>query len=654
MDALLQELRRDPARWRSRAMFGAGVVGLSLATGLVAANVGGEEEAPCTSAPEHMAEVWSDAQREQVTASFVGTEVSYAESSAEAATSQLDAYAAEWVDLHEQACLGGTRGESSERLLDLKMSCLDGRLASMRSVIDVLSQGDDKTIRNSPRVLATLPPLPRCADTVSLEAELAPPEDPDQVPEFQRLRAELIDNNVQRNAGKYKEAAARAEELLTESREFGYAPLLVDALTEAGRVKEDLGELDRAYELLEEAYILAIETRRDRVAASASATIATVLGIRQGKWEAASPWNRTALALARRVAPDTVVEADVLSGLAEERRIQGDIEGAEKHARRAYEIALAEVGERSSKTAETARHLAYIVAQAGRPEEALTLAKLSLDVNTELHGSDHPDVAGSLAVLGILLGDLGRYQEQLETLQRSVELSTKLYGRRSRAVGSALVNMTNAARWAKRPDDARAYIEEAMDIYREIFGEDHPKMGGAHVVLADLEEETDHLDEARKHYLRGIEILKTHYGEEHPSVAGAMQNLGGIYVREDNLAGALELFEMSMKISEKVLGEDHPQTVMSRTDYASTLVELGRVDEAVPVLRTALKQRISGPEDPIGLAHTRFALAQALWAQGEKTEAMELARAAKRIYEERPELEDRRAKELRSWIASRA
>jgi len=235
-----------------------------------------------------------------------------------------------------------------------------------------------------------------------------------------------------------------------------------------------------------------------------------------------------------------------------------------------------------------------------------------------------------------------------------VDLSTKLYGRRSRAVGSALVNMSNAARWAGRYEESRVYIEEAISIYVEVFGEDHPKMGGAHVVLADLEEQTDHLPEARKHYLRGIEILEAHYGEEHPNVAGAMQNLGGVYVRENDMTGALELFHKALAIGEKVLGEDHPQTVMSRTDYGATLTQLGRAREAVPLLRTALQQRLVGPEDPVGLAHTRFALAQALWARGERVEALELARAAKRIYEERPELEDRRASELRNWLSTRA
>ena len=654
MATLLEQLRRNPGRWRSRVLLVVGVVGLSLGTGLVAASVADEDEAPCTGAPTHMAEVWSDAQRERVNASFVDTGLSYATSSADAATSQLDAYAAEWIDLHEQACLAGVRGESSARLLDLQMSCLDGRLASMRSVIDALADADEKTIRNSPRVLATLPPLPRCADAVSLQAELAPPEDPERVPEFERLRAELIDNNVQRNAGKYDAASKRAKELLAETREFGHDPLLVDALHEAGYLAEDLGELDRAYELLEEAYILAIETRRDRRAASAAATIGTVLGIRQGKWEAASPWNRTALALVRRIAPGSVEEADVLDGIAEELRIKGDLEGAERHARRAHEIAVARVGERTPKAAESARHLAFIVMQKGSPEEALPLAQLSLDVNTEVNGPEHPDVAGSLAVVGIVLGALDRNQEQLEILQRSVAISTKLYGRRSRAVASALVNMSNAARMCERYDEARSYIEEAMGIYVELFGEDHPKVGGAHVVFGDIEEVTDHLEEARKHYLRGLDIMKSHYGDEHPNVVGALQNLAAVHVREKNLPQALEVFENAAAIGGKVFGEGHPNTLTARTDYAATMLELGRSEEAVVVLRDVLKQRILGPEDPRGLVQTRFTLARALWAVNERAEALELARAATRVYDEHPEIEDATAEDLRAWLESRA
>src|SRR5690606_10269164 len=94
-------------------------------------------------------------------------------------------------------------------------------------------------------------------------------------------------------------------------------------------------------------------------------------------------------------------------------------------------------------------------------------------------------------------------------------------------------------------------------------------------------------------------------------------------------------------------------TKMSRplTNLGLTLVRQGRPRSARPLLERALALRESGDVDPLDLADTRFALAQA-WISDPtlRPQALALAQAALAAYEERGRHHPRRLARIAAWL----
>src|SRR6188508_2070861 len=115
---------------RRRAVVGAGM--LVLAGGALALR-GSDAAAPpppCQGVARGLDEVWGGARRAEVAAAFAASDRPFAGRMLAATTEALDGYGRDWAAMRVEACRA-TRvtGEQSAELLDLRMQCLDRRLA---------------------------------------------------------------------------------------------------------------------------------------------------------------------------------------------------------------------------------------------------------------------------------------------------------------------------------------------------------------------------------------------------------------------------------------------------------------------------------------------------------------------------------------------
>src|SRR5262249_14776188 len=178
--------------------------------------------------------------------------------------------------------------------------------------------------------------------------------------------------------------------------------------------------------------------------------------------------------------------------------------------------------------------------------------------------------------------------------------------------------------------------------------------------------------EARRLPERALAIrLKVHVPDG-AHVAYSRTALGWLFMAKGDPAAAVEHFRAAVQIREKALGPAHRLTLSSRGDLAAALAGVGRCAEAEPLLASALPgvEKVDGPEHPdlvlmlatkgrcevaagraqdgvkriaravaIGekmkipvadLGSARWRLALALWAAGERAEAIASARQAER------------------------
>lgn len=196
MDTLLTMLEGSRRRWPWAV---AGAVGLAVA--LIV-----RPTAPlCQDAERHLLNVWDDERRAQILEGLTRTGVPYAAASVQAVAATLDEYAARWVAMRTDAC-EATRvhGEQTDAQLELRMTCLDGRLRELRALGDRLSTADATTAERAVRAAYNLSDLGDCADVEALASPLPAPTDPAERASVDAMRGKLAEVKSLYEAGQYR------------------------------------------------------------------------------------------------------------------------------------------------------------------------------------------------------------------------------------------------------------------------------------------------------------------------------------------------------------------------------------------------------------------------------------------------------------------
>ncbi|MCA9687509.1 MAG: serine/threonine protein kinase, partial [Myxococcales bacterium] len=152
MTELLAALSRDPARrWRRISLVAAGVFGLGLgALGLSLSRSDVEPVDPCADVGAQIHEQWNEERQQQVLAAFARSDKPFAADSGRRTILALDRWGEDWQEQRRGVCQA-TRvsGEQSERLLEVRMDCLDQALQDFTALVDVFAEADDDIVERA-------------------------------------------------------------------------------------------------------------------------------------------------------------------------------------------------------------------------------------------------------------------------------------------------------------------------------------------------------------------------------------------------------------------------------------------------------------------------------------------------------------------------
>src|SRR5204863_4732642 len=116
---------------------------------------------------------------------------------------RLDGYTAGWVAMRTEACTATRiRGDQTAAVMDVRMRCLDERLAAVTRVVELASAGDASLVRGLAQAVEGLPRVADCANTTALLAPYDVPLDPAQVKPVAEVRAALAGLYVDLSVGK--------------------------------------------------------------------------------------------------------------------------------------------------------------------------------------------------------------------------------------------------------------------------------------------------------------------------------------------------------------------------------------------------------------------------------------------------------------------
>jgi serine/threonine-protein kinase len=650
MAPLLARLEAGP-RARRRALV---LLGAAAAIGAIALQLRRPERpAPCLGAAARLAGVWDPEVTGAVRAAFLGTGRSYAAATYAQVAATLDDYARGWARMRTEACEASlVRHEQSPALLDLRMACLDRRLAQLEALtrLDARAPAAD-VLDRAVGAARGLGPLDDCADTQALLAAYPPAEDRRVRVEVAALRGRLDHASALAAAARTRAALTVAEPIVVEARTLGYPPLAAEALGLLGKLQKDPAP-ESAVATLSEAVRAAGAAHDDARVAEALEGLVWTYGYGLKRAGEARALIAAAEAAVLRAGDPPRRRGDLLYT----RAVVESYAGNTAEARRLHEEALAlreqSFGPDDADVLRSLNGLGVVLQRGGDYAGARRRFQQGLDQCARTVGATHPYALFILANLGAVAEEQGRYGESLAYSMRALAIALDTYGPDHPYIVAALINMANAQSGLGYPDAARANMARALAVREQAFGADSAQTAEAIADVAAIDLDLGHLDEALAGYRRSLAVYERKLGPEHADLAGPLTGIGDVLREQRRPRAAMAFFERALALQVKAYGADSVRAAVARAHLADCATDAGDVATAVALAEAAVPviERAGDSPGPVGRA--RFALARALWASGNgRARALALAEDARRDLQ--TAAAQRSLAEVSSWLAER-
>ncbi|MCH2138391.1 MAG: serine/threonine-protein kinase [Phycisphaerales bacterium] len=282
---------------------------------------------------------------------------------------------------------------------------------------------------------------------------------------------------------------------------------------------------------------------------------------------------------------------------------------------------------------------ARVLREAGRLDDAITMARQHLSMEEATNGLGHFKTAFARQKLGLMLIDATEWDESREQLNLAMDYY-KLHPVSSAHVECrfaiaqlemACGNLDEAFNNAKKADElnaqlenpspetisdhqylmgivlamqgkfeeSRSFLEVALDNRLKYSGDSHPDTletrGTLGAVLAQLGD----IEAAEVHVRAVYEGQLDSLGAEHPNTLMTMANLGLMLLAQDKVDASEVLLEGALRITLRTKGTDNPATQNRRRFLADLRIAQGRLTEAEELLVNAL----AGLEETYGSDH---------------------------------------------------
>jgi serine/threonine protein kinase len=583
MDALLVALSTDPYRVWRRAAFASMTVIAVVLVGFALVRAGARDKTMCRGGGGRAAAVWGGAAKDDVRRAFGATGAPYQGAAMVSVASALDAYAASWAQMSDEACSATRlRGEQSEEVLDLRMVCLGSRLREMDAMVDALRHADEDTVKKAAKAARSLVPLEECNDVAALRAPSPRPRDPEVAARVDAIEGQLAVVETEIALGKDKEALTLADRLVPDAQKAAFGPLLARALFWRGRAAANLNDNKISIPSLRDAFAAALASREERVLKDSAARIAQeyIYAYDVGEYEY---WAKVAQAAIDRGAPDPTLQSFVdhtrCVGLWQPGRMRARLDCLERHAAKVEKTRplddweLTTLGLAASDAGEFARGVDYT-----RRGYAFALAQ---------NGALHPRTLEMRGYVCKALLDFGDVGGALAECTEAVHVAESVSADNGYVIGKIRMYWGASLRQAGRYDEARVELDLARP----------------HVDVSEVEGEVAQLEMASGHADQAVATLRK-----------------------------------SLEAAAKDLPPGHPNVVGSKLSLGEALLDVNAVAEAEKVLDDALMTSAAADISPLLIADVEFAAARARLrgdpkSASKKREALELARRARDTYD---------------------
>eukprot|EP00058_Branchiostoma_floridae_P004372 XP_002589860.1 hypothetical protein BRAFLDRAFT_100698 [Branchiostoma floridae] len=253
--------------------------------------------------------------------------------------------------------------------------------------------------------------------------------------------------------------------------------------------------------------------------------------------------------------------------------------------------------------AETLAYLGMAWMNLGDHKKAVSYHEQSLQMRRSIYGKGtaHPDIASSLGNLGIAWRDLGDSRKAVSYHEQSLQMKRSIYGKDTAHLDIALSINNLGATWMSLGEYKKAvsYHEQSLRMIRSIYGKDtaHPNIASS---LNNLATAWGNLGDPRKavvYFEQSLQMMWSIYGKDtaHPDITCSLNNLGTAWVNLGDYKKAVSYHEQSLRMMRSIYGKDtaHPDIASSLNNLGTALRNLGDLEKAVSYHEQSLRMRWS-------------------------------------------------------------
>lgn len=656
MEHLVKALRRSTHRSRKRWFVGAGL--LAAASAMFLAWPGQERDQLCSLPTDSLTGVWDDAQRTRLQTEFSRSPNPRAQASSDRVTSALDVYADDWLKMRVETCEAThVTGHQSEHLLDLRVHCLDRKLAGFGALVEsFVSEAATSSFADlAPSALAKVPSIRDCIDTEALLEAVERPTDRETAQKLSELESKLDKAIALETVGKFAEALRLAEAVASDAKPLHYPPLYTAALYEVALLQYELAQY-KASETSAALIVQVASANADDERVTDAWLLLENLAVKQSNYEEAirlKPWTEAAI-LRSGDLPRQRMKLLMLLGTVHLRKGRH----AEAEGNYLFALALAESLDEPSPASVSAIHLNLGIAAftQGKMDAADRHLARALTLQEETLGPKHPGLARVLLSICSAQHTSARYDEAEQACLRSLRIREQSLGLKHPDLTHPLNLLADLARKKKDLVKARSLYERSLTIAEDALEPMHPDLASVLTNFGDLLRELGEYDEAAEYLGRSLEIKQKSLGAKHPYVGIALHNLGNLAFETKDYALALD-YQKQARVLLEGLGKEHSYVSFALSAIGEIQIASGKARLAITPLQQALSIRSGPGNDPVGRAQTQFLLAKArfLSASGtkEKVEALELARGAEESFQAIGDKASEDLQEVRAWLKTR-
>lgn len=243
-------------------------------------------------------------------------------------------------------------------------------------------------------------------------------------------------------------------------------------------------------------------------------------------------------------------------------------------------------GETSSEYSKELSSLSQIYFALGKYEQAIPIQKNAISIYTESERDTSFNYAYAIYTMSLLYKGTNQYHKEIELLREF----KKIMGRTPK-YHKYLINADNNL--AVAHDNLGDY-ERAISYIKEVLKNTSINDENYSVRLQNLafyEARLGEFGKAIETYKEALIAAKRTYGVNHSRYAQLLDAIGQLYLRKGELNQAKQLFEEAISVFEgiKEFDESHSEYGFYLNNYARTLLELKKFDDAIDLLNKTIE-----------------------------------------------------------------